>query len=103
MYLLPLEYEGLIDPLQLIPANRAGLAVARWRVSSRSDNLNLEIFHEALVEPGLLESIILSVVLLRSGQPLGDTAQAMSALNEVYSSACNGGVVSTIYHVFGHS
>jgi len=103
MYLLPLEYEGLIDPPQLIPVNRPGLAVARWRVSSRSDDLNLKIFQEALVEPDLLEAIVLSVVLVRSGQALGDTAQAMSALNEVYSSACTGGVVSTVSHVFGRS
>ena len=68
----------LIDPLQLIPANRPGLAVARWRIRSHSDDLELEIFHEALVEPGLLEAIVLSVLLLRSGRSLGDTIEAMS-------------------------
>jgi len=58
--------------LQLIPANRPGLAIARWRVSSHSDDFDLEIFEdsEALVEPGLLEAIVLSVVLLRSGRAL---------------------------------
>jgi hypothetical protein len=71
-------FEGLIDPLQLIPANRPGLAVARWRIRSHSDDLELEIFHEALVEPGLLEAIVLSVLLLRSGRSLGDTIEAMS-------------------------
>jgi hypothetical protein len=64
-------FEGLIDLLQLIPANRPGLAVARWHVSSHSDDLHMEIFQEALVEPGLLEAIILSVILLRSGRSLG--------------------------------
>jgi len=59
-----------MDLLQLIPANRPGLAVARWHVSSRSDDLDLEIFQEALVEPGLLEAIVLSLVLLRSGRTL---------------------------------
>ncbi len=80
VYLLPLGhlFEGLIDPLQLIPANRPGLAVARWRIRSHSDDLELEIFHEALVEPGLLEAIVLSVLLLRSGRSLGDTIEAMS-------------------------
>ena len=46
--------------------------VARWLVNSRSDELLLEVFQEALVEPGLLEAIILSIVLIRSGHPLGN-------------------------------
>jgi hypothetical protein len=57
----------------LIPANRPGLAVARWRVKSRTDELRLEIYQEALVESGLLEAIVLSTMLIRSGRPLGDT------------------------------
>ena len=102
-----LFFEGLIDPLQLIPANRPGLAVARWHVRSHSDNLDLEIFQEALVEPGLLEAIVFSVVLLRSGQSLGDTAE-MSILNQVYTSYgyCSGGasrIISTADQDFGHS
>jgi hypothetical protein len=64
-------FEGLIDLLQLIPANRPGLSVARWHISSHSDDLDMEIFQEALVEPGLLEAIILSVILLQSGRSLG--------------------------------
>ena len=59
---------------QLIPANRPGLAVARWHVSSRSDDLDLEIFQEALVEPGLLEALVLSLVLIRSGRTLDEVA-----------------------------
>ena len=58
---------------QLIPANRPGLAVARWRVKSRTDELRLEIFQEALVQSGLLEAIVLSIVLIRSGRSLGDS------------------------------
>ncbi|KAN0140891.1 hypothetical protein V8E53_001335, partial [Lactarius tabidus] len=60
----------------LIPANRPGLAVARWRTKSRADGLRLQIFQEVLVEPGLLEAILLSIILLQSGQPFGDTLQA---------------------------
>jgi len=71
-------FEGLIDLLQLIPENRPGLAVARWHISSRSDDLDMEIFQEALVEPGLLEAIILSVILLRSGRSLGVVPGGMS-------------------------
>jgi hypothetical protein len=61
---------------QLIPANRPGLAVARWRTKSRADGLRLQIFQEVFVEPGLLEAILLSIILLQSGQPFGDTLQA---------------------------
>jgi hypothetical protein len=64
-------FGGLIDLLQLIPANRPGLAVSWWHISSHSDDLDMEIFHEALVEPGLLEAIVLSVILLQSGRSLG--------------------------------
>jgi len=80
VYLLPLGhlYEGLkLDLLQLIPANRPGLAVARWHVSSHSDDLYMEMFQDALVEPGLLEAIVLSVVLLRSGRSLDVDATGM--------------------------
>jgi len=71
--------------LQLTPANRPGLSVSRWRVSPHSDDLDLEIFQEALVEPGLLEAIVLSVVLLRSGRPLGTDAVGMSDLNQLFN------------------
>jgi hypothetical protein len=59
--------------LQLIPANRPGLAVAKWLTDSRTDSLLLEIFQEALVKSGLLEAVVLSVVLLQSGYHLGNS------------------------------
>lgn len=62
----------------LIPANRPGLAVARWRAKSRTDELRLEIFQEALVESSLLEAIVLSIVLIRSGRSLGDSPGLIS-------------------------
>jgi hypothetical protein len=67
------HFADLISQLQLLPTNRPGLAVARWRIKSRSDDLRLEIFQDALVEPDLLEAIVLSVVLLQSGRSFGDT------------------------------
>ncbi|KAI9464777.1 hypothetical protein F5148DRAFT_173825 [Russula earlei] len=70
----------------LIPANRPGLAMARWRIKSQTDILILEIFQEALVEPGLLEAIVLSLVLLRSGRSLGDTLDAMNPSHPKYFS-----------------
>jgi hypothetical protein len=69
-------FRRLMGSSQLIPANRPGLAVARWRTKSRADGLRLQIFQEVLVEPGLLEAILLSIILLQSGQPFGDTLQA---------------------------
>jgi hypothetical protein len=75
-----------MDFSQLIPANRPGLAVARWRVKSRTDELRLEIFQEALVESGLLEAIVLSVVLLRSGRSLGDSSELIDLSNPRYFS-----------------
>ncbi len=63
-----------MDLSQLIPANRPGLAVAQWQIDSGTDELALEIFQEAPVEFGLLDAIVLSVVLPRSGNPFGDSS-----------------------------
>jgi len=57
----------------LIPADRPGLTIARWQVDSGTDDLILEIFQEAPIESGIVEVIVLSVVLLRSGHSLGDS------------------------------
>jgi hypothetical protein len=57
--------------------------VAKWQTKSRNDELRLQIFQEALVEPGLLEAIVLSIILLQSGQPLGDS----NALESMFSGA----------------
>jgi hypothetical protein len=69
-----IPFAGVDSLSQLIAANRPGLAVARWKVKPRTDELNLKIFQEEplAVESGLLDVIVLSVVLLRSGQSLGD-------------------------------
>ena len=69
----------LIDSSQLIPANRQGLAVATWRTDLCTDELHLQIFQEVLVDPGLLEAILLSIVILQTGRPFGDMQQEMAA------------------------
>ena len=69
---------------QLIPANRPGLAVAKWRTKSGSDELRLKIFQEALAEPGLIEAIVLSIVLLQSGNSFGDCLESMISLAPKY-------------------
>jgi hypothetical protein len=79
-----------VDSLsQLIPADRPGLAVARWKIKPRTDELNLEIFQEAplVVVSGLLDAIVLSVVLLRSGQSLGDSPREIGLSSMVYDQA----------------
>jgi len=40
--------------------------------------MRLEIFQEALVQSGLLEAMILSLILLRSGRSLGDALGELS-------------------------
>ena len=69
---------------QLIPANRPGLAIAKWRTKSRSDGMRLQIFQEVLVEPGLLESILLSIVLLQCGHSFGDTLHSLASRGPKY-------------------
>ncbi|KAF8498220.1 hypothetical protein F5888DRAFT_231819 [Russula emetica] len=70
---------------QLIPANRPGLAIARWQIKSGTDELTLEIFQESPVESGLLESIVLSVVLLRSGYSFGDSQSPLDSSGSLYA------------------
>ena len=79
-------FTGIDNLSQLISANRPGLAVARWRVKPRTDELNLKIFQEIplAVESGLLDAIVLSVVLLRSGRSLGDSPGEIRWSNPLY-------------------
>jgi hypothetical protein len=58
---------------QLIAANPSGLPVARWHIMRHTDELILEVFQETPVDSALLEAIVLSVVLLRSGRSLGNS------------------------------
>ena len=81
-----------MDSSQLIPANQPGLAVAKWRTESRTDGLRLQIFQEVLVEPGLLEAVLLSIILLQSGQAFGDTLHSMAAMGPKYYGAATGPV-----------
>lgn len=64
----------------LIPANRPGLALAKWRTESRDDRLRLQIFQEVLNKPGLFEAIVLSIILLQSGNSFGDALHSMTNL-----------------------
>ena len=49
--------------------------MAKWHLNSRTDELRLQIYQEVLVESGLLEAILLSIILLQSGHPFGDTLE----------------------------
>ena len=70
---------------QLIPAVRPDLAVARWKVDTGTNDLILEIFQDVPIESGLLEAIVLSVVLLRSGNSFGDSSGQISLSDPTYS------------------
>jgi hypothetical protein len=76
---------GLIDSSQLIPANRPGLEIAQWQIKAGTDELILEIFQESPVESGLLDAIVLSAVLLRSGHSLGSSQAQLVLDNPLYS------------------
>jgi len=73
-----------MDSSQLIPADRPGQPVARWQVNAGADELILEISQEAPIEASLLETIVLSVVLLRSGHSLGDSSRQTTLSNPTY-------------------
>ena len=82
---------------QLIPTDRPGLAVAKWQTESGSDELRLKIFQVALVEPGLLEAIVLSIVLLQSGNSFGDGLEStISSSGPKYFTVHGGPVPNTI-------
>jgi len=73
-----------MDSSQLIPADRPGQPVARWQVNAGADELILEISQEAPIEASLLEAIVLSVVLLRSGHSFGDSPGEAFTANPAY-------------------
>jgi hypothetical protein len=74
----------LKDWSQLIPAEQTWSGNSSWQINAGTDELILEIFQESAVESGLLEAIVLSVVLLRSGYSLGD-AQERFVFNSLYT------------------
>ena len=80
-------FAGVDRLSQLISADRPGQAVARWKVKPRTDELTLKIFQEVplAIESGLLDAIVLSVVLLRSGHSFGDSSGGISLSNPTYS------------------
>jgi hypothetical protein len=83
-----IRFTGVDSLSQLISADRPGLTVAWWKIKHRTDELKLKISQEVplAVESGLLDAIVLSVVLLRSGQSLGDSPGEISLSNPVYCS-----------------
>lgn len=56
--------------LQLEPSDRPGHHIAIWR--DPTGVTELEVFQEALVTAGMLEACLLAVVLMQSGNSLGD-------------------------------
>ena len=81
-----------MEPSQLIAANRPGLPIARWQTMRHTDELILEVFQESPVDSGLLEAIVLSVVLLRSGRSLGNSSIDISNPRHTELFAVNHGI-----------
>ena len=55
--------------------------MAQWYINPLTEELILEIFQNSPVESDLLEAIVLSVVLLRSGRSLGDSTGDINLLD----------------------
>ena len=71
--------------------------MAKWRTESRTDGLRLHVFQEVLVEPGLFEAILLSIILLQSGKSFGDTLHSMSEMGPKYYGAATGSAFPAIH------
>ena len=68
--------------------------MAKWRTESRTDGLRLQVFQEVLVEPDLLEAILLSIILLQSGKSFGDTLHSITELGPKYYGVGPGSVLA---------
>ncbi|KAH9024020.1 hypothetical protein EDB83DRAFT_2679053 [Lactarius deliciosus] len=51
------------------------LPLARWRTMSGAQSQQLEVFDEACAAPGLLDALVLALIVVQSGQPLGDASR----------------------------
>ena len=81
-----------MESSQLIASNGSGLPVARWQIMGHTDELILEVFQVRPVDSGLLDAIVLSVVLLRSGRSLGNSSVDISNPRHTELFAVNHGI-----------
>lgn len=61
------------------------LPLARWRTMSGAQSQQLEVFDEACAAPGLLDALVLALVVVQSGQPLGDAPDCLNMASPMFS------------------
>ncbi|KAF8260369.1 hypothetical protein EI94DRAFT_1748714 [Lactarius quietus] len=60
------------------------LPLARWRTMPDARLQQLEVFDEAYATPGLLDALILALVVMQSGQPLGDVPDCLNMATPMF-------------------
>jgi len=71
--------------------------LARWRTTPDAQSQQLEVFEDACATPGLLDALALALVVLQSGQPLGDVPDCLDMASPMYIGTGNlGGSVCFI-------
>jgi hypothetical protein len=55
------------------------LPLARWRTAPDAEFQYLEVFNDACTIPGLFDAFVLALVVLQSGQPLGDVPDCLNS------------------------
>lgn len=63
------------------------LPLARWRTVPGAQLQQLEVFDNACTTPGLLDALVLALVVLQSGQPLGDVPDCLNMANPMFLGA----------------
>ena len=53
------------------------LPLARWRTTQNAKSQSLEVFDDACAIPGLFDAFVLALIVLQSGQPLGDVPDGL--------------------------
>lgn len=61
------------------------LPLARWRTKPDTQSQQLEVFDDACATPGLLDALVLALVMLQSGQPLGDAPDCLNLASPMFS------------------
>ena len=65
------------------------LPLARWRTMLDAQSQQLEVFDDACATPGLLDALVLALVVLQSGQPLGDVPDCLNVASPMFSGSAD--------------
>jgi hypothetical protein len=82
------------DPCQLLCSKDDAdasplLPLARWRTMPDAQSQQLEVFDDACATPGLLDALVLALVVLQSGQPLGDVPDCLNVASPMFSGSAD--------------